>query len=54
MVCPHFSGTGWLAPGALAVIEQAEREPFAPPVAFAAADERRDGRTRLVFLRYEG
>jgi len=42
---------GWLAADALVVVELADREPFAPPPGFALADERRYGRTRLLFLR---
>lgn len=41
---------GWLAPGALAVIELAAREDFAPPDGFVLRDERRYGAARLVFL----
>ena len=44
---------GWLAPGALAVIELAAREDFAPPAGFALRDERRYGAARLVFLTRE-
>lgn len=43
---------GWFAPEALAVIELDGREAFAPPGGFAALEERRYGRARLVFLRY--
>ena len=45
---------GWLAPGALAVVELAAREDFTPPAGFALRDERRYGAARLVFLIREG
>ena len=41
---------GWLAPDALAVVELAAREDFAPPDRFALRDERHYGAARLVFL----
>jgi 16S rRNA (guanine966-N2)-methyltransferase len=43
----------WLGAGAIAVVELAAREPFAPPPAFAILDERTYGAARLVFLRLE-
>ncbi len=43
---------GWLAPGALLVVELAAREPFEPPTGFVPVDERRYGATRLVFMRW--
>ena len=49
-----FAAAGWLAPDALAVVEIGAREPFSPPEAFAALDERFYGATRLVLLRREG
>jgi len=42
---------GWLAPGALAVVELMAREPFAPPPGFETLDERKYGKARVVFLR---
>jgi 16S rRNA (guanine966-N2)-methyltransferase len=42
---------GWLAPGALAVVELMAKEPFDPPPGFELQDERKYGKTRLVFLR---
>ncbi len=42
---------GWLAPGALAVVELMAKEPFEPPAEFAALDERKYGKARVVFLR---
>jgi 16S rRNA (guanine966-N2)-methyltransferase len=41
----------WLAPGAIAVVELGRGEPFAMPQGFTLADERRYGRTRILFLR---
>jgi 16S rRNA (guanine966-N2)-methyltransferase len=46
-----LAAAGWLGPDALAVVEIAAREPFAPPPGFALRDERRYGAARLVFLR---
>ncbi|HVV92062.1 MAG TPA: 16S rRNA (guanine(966)-N(2))-methyltransferase RsmD [Hyphomicrobiales bacterium] len=45
---------GWLAPGALAVVEEAADAAFAPPDGFAVLDERAIGDSRLVFLRFAG
>lgn len=41
----------WLAPGAIAVVEVAAREPLAVPPVYVALDERIYGAGRLVFLR---
>lgn len=46
-----LAAKGWLAAAAIAVLELAKGEPFAPPAGFALADERRYGKTRLLFLR---
>ena len=48
-----LAAAGWLAARALAVVELAEGEPFALPPGFALADERRYGRTRVVFLGWD-
>jgi 16S rRNA (guanine966-N2)-methyltransferase len=45
---------GWLAPGALAVVELMAKEPFTAPEGFEVVDERKYGRARLVFLRAPG
>jgi 16S rRNA (guanine966-N2)-methyltransferase len=45
---------GFLAPGALAVVEVEAREGLTPPAGFASLDERRYGVARLVFLRFGG
>ncbi|MBK8176496.1 MAG: 16S rRNA (guanine(966)-N(2))-methyltransferase RsmD [Rhodospirillales bacterium] len=42
---------GWMASGAIAVVEVAVREPLAVPFAWAMIDERVYGAARLVFLR---
>lgn len=43
---------GWIAPGALCVVELAAREPFTPPPGFAPLDHRRVAAARLVFLKF--
>ena len=43
--------SGWLAEGALAVIELAAKEDLATPDGFAALDERRYGAAKFMFLR---
>ena len=42
---------GWFATGALAVVELAAREAFAPPASFTLIEERVYGAARLVFVR---
>jgi 16S rRNA (guanine966-N2)-methyltransferase len=49
-----LEAAGWLAPGALGVVELMAKEPFAPPEGFEAFDERKYGKARLVFLRAPG
>ncbi|MCH8154658.1 MAG: RsmD family RNA methyltransferase [Proteobacteria bacterium] len=49
-----LEAAGWLAPGALAVVELMAKEPFAPPEGFETLDERKYGKARLVFLRAPG
>ncbi|HSV28132.1 MAG TPA: 16S rRNA (guanine(966)-N(2))-methyltransferase RsmD, partial [Candidatus Omnitrophota bacterium] len=41
---------GWLAPGALCVVEVAAKEAFTPPAGFTQVDERTYGAAKLVFL----
>jgi 16S rRNA (guanine966-N2)-methyltransferase len=48
-----LTAAGWFAPHALAVVEHAAREEFAPPFGFTLLDERVYGAARLVFLRCE-
>ncbi len=43
---------GWLANGALCVLEEAANSPFTLPVSFALEDERRYGDTSLRFMRF--
>ncbi len=43
---------GWLAPGAVLVVEVAGRDPLPLPPGFVELDERRYGDTRVQFLRY--
>ncbi|CAA7622759.1 16S rRNA (guanine(966)-N(2))-methyltransferase RsmD [Magnetospirillum sp. SS-4] len=46
-----LAARGWLADGALAVVEIAADEEIAAPAGFAVADRRDRGAARLVFLR---
>jgi 16S rRNA (guanine966-N2)-methyltransferase len=45
-----LAAAGWIAAGALTVVEVAAREGFAPPAGFTVLDERVYGAARLVFL----
>jgi 16S rRNA (guanine966-N2)-methyltransferase len=45
---------GWIAPGALCVVELAAKEPFTPPDGFTLLDERRYGAARVVFVQWAG
>lgn len=54
MALAALAAAGWLAPGALAVVELESGEAFETPPGFALADERRYGRTRVLFLRWDG
>jgi len=45
---------GWIAPGAVCVVETASAEPLDPPPGFTLLDERRYGAARLTFLRAPG
>ena len=47
-----LAAAGWLADGAVAVVELGARETLDPPDGFTVVDERRYGTTRLVFLGY--
>ncbi len=49
----RFAEQGWLAPGALCVVEEAARAPgLSLPSGFAALDSRRYGAARVTLLRY--
>lgn len=53
LVAPCLEGLaarGWLAPGALVVVETGDDEALEPPPGFTLADERGRGAARLVFL----
>jgi 16S rRNA (guanine966-N2)-methyltransferase len=45
---------GWLAPGALVVVEEAEKAEIASPAGLSIVDERVYGDTRVAFLRAGG
>ena len=47
-----LAAAGWLAQGALAIVEIAARAAFPPPEGFAMLDERTYGAARILFLRY--
>ena len=49
-----LKAAGWLAPGALAVVELMAKEPFTAPDGFAVLDERKYGKARVVFVRVPG
>lgn len=49
-VLASLSGRGWLAKGAVCVVELAEDEPFVPPAGFEPVDERIYSKTKFVFL----
>ena len=50
-----FAEQGWLAPGALCVVEEGARAPaLAPPPGFTALEQRRYGAARVTLLRYGG
>jgi 16S rRNA (guanine966-N2)-methyltransferase len=51
-VLAAFAARGWLAEGAIAIVELAAKEAFSPPIGFKSVDVRRYGAARLVFLRY--
>jgi 16S rRNA (guanine966-N2)-methyltransferase len=50
-----FAEKGWLAPGALCVVEEAARAPaLAPPPGFESLETRRYGAARVTILRFIG
>lgn len=48
---PALMARGWLAPGAVVVVETAAKDPLPLPEGIEALDERRYGDTRVCFLR---
>ena len=55
MIPPALTGAaegGWLADGAVIVVETADDEEIEIPAGFAALDERRYGKTLVRFVRY--
>lgn len=46
-----LAASGWIADGAICVMELPAREEFTPPGGFETVDERRYGKARLVFMR---
>ena len=53
-VLVNLGNGGWLAPGALCVVELHRKAPFAAPEGFVPVDERTWGDTRIVFLTFAG
>lgn len=49
-----LAGGGWLAAGALCLVEEAADAGFAPPPGFALLETRDYGETRLAILRHAG
>jgi 16S rRNA (guanine966-N2)-methyltransferase len=49
---PALARAGWIAEGALCVVELAAKEPFEPPDGITIVDERRYGAARVVFARW--
>ena len=41
---------GWIANGAIVVAEMDTRDPFGPPGGYSIRDERRYGKTKIMFL----
>ena len=50
----NLRSSGWLGPGALAVVEQPKAATLRVPEGFTQIDERTVGRARLIFLRFAG
>src|SRR5262249_28365224 len=46
-----LAARGWIADGAICVVETAADEDFTPPAGFTPVDERRYGKARILFLR---
>jgi 16S rRNA (guanine966-N2)-methyltransferase len=48
-----LAGHGWLAPGAIVVVEADRRDPFVPPDRFEPLDQRSYRYTTVHYLRYQ-
>jgi len=48
----NLANAGWLAPGAVVVLEVGAKEDFAAPDGFTVEDERRYGAAKLILMRY--
>lgn len=48
----NLAAAGWIAAGAIVVLEVGAKEEFAAPDGFAIEDERRYGAARLILMRY--
>jgi 16S rRNA (guanine966-N2)-methyltransferase len=49
-----LAANGWLADGAICIVETEARDDVMPPAGFTSEDERRYGKAKLTFLRYLG
>jgi 16S rRNA (guanine966-N2)-methyltransferase len=49
-----LTAAGWIAPGALVVVESGPRDGFVAPPGFRLVDQRRYGKAMLSFLRAPG
>jgi 16S rRNA (guanine966-N2)-methyltransferase len=49
-----LAASGWIAEGAICVLELSAREEFTPPAGFTIVDDRRYGKARLLFMRQDG
>jgi len=48
-----LAGAGWIADGAVCVVEMAAGDAFTPPDGFTVTDDRRYGKARVTFLVHE-
>ena len=47
-----LSHEGWIAPGALCILETGKDEVFVPPTGFRVLKERSEGAAKIIFLKY--
>ena len=47
-----LAANGWLADGAICIVETEARDEVTPPAGLTSEDERRYGKAKLTFLRY--